>query len=436
MKIKKNINYKFYKTQNFEVHCFCQIILDNVPTNYFFVGGFNSNSIKGEGIIKLYILNLNKNFNEITFEYLQDIIINKNYIDFKGFQSAISCITQSLNGNILITCWDGNVYLFSPPNIDKYLKNSYNILVESQIQTKNEKIGKDIYIENNESFLDILNSKNNIENGLENFEKDLNELKNIDQFYVFKEIINNSFEDNKMTIQQILDNSIFTFYTNKKGEKPFLIFKDIFYGYNYNFTIKYSILKECIKTKDGKNKFNSLYGNFKAFLYILEKIENKIEIIYENNYKLILTLCFKTIKEKKNSSKDYIICNYLFHIPNKNYIRIYQTNNILVKGLDQEFYLLLDDINDESYKDIEYNNSNEIQDFISFSINKDFNSYYSISNKKNLSEIFSSNSIEKINSIRALTSSSKLSNNIYDIYEILLRFNEILKKKIFRRKNT
>ena len=28
-----------------------------------------------------------------------------------------------------------------------------------------------------------------------------------------------------------------------------------------------------------------------------------------------------------------------------------------------------------------------------------------------------------------MTSSSKLSNNIYDIYEILLRFNEILKKK-------
>ena len=34
----------------------------------------------------------------------------------------ITCITQSnISGNILITCWDGNIYLFKPPNIDFFL---------------------------------------------------------------------------------------------------------------------------------------------------------------------------------------------------------------------------------------------------------------------------------------------------------------------------
>ena len=70
-------------------------------------------------------------------EFVEDIIINKttvkkyknteqnlNYEDynFDGFNGNISCITQSKRtGKLLITSWDGNVYLFSAPNISYYL---------------------------------------------------------------------------------------------------------------------------------------------------------------------------------------------------------------------------------------------------------------------------------------------------------------------------
>ena len=58
---------------------------------------------------------------KLSIEFIQDIkLFNK---DFKGFNGPISCIIQSKeDGNLLITCWDGNVYLVEKPNIRFYLK--------------------------------------------------------------------------------------------------------------------------------------------------------------------------------------------------------------------------------------------------------------------------------------------------------------------------
>ena len=45
--------------------------------------------------------------------------------NFRGFEMEVSSITQSrTSGNILITCLDGNVYLFRPPNLGLFLKNN------------------------------------------------------------------------------------------------------------------------------------------------------------------------------------------------------------------------------------------------------------------------------------------------------------------------
>lgn len=131
--ICENIKYKFYPTKNFEVYCFCPIskynkrnILDNKinkeDTDYFFVGGFNHNLRKG--IIKLYKLIYDKEVTKVKIEYIQDIIVtnNKN-VPFKRFNGPISCITQStIDGKILITCWDGNIYFFEIPDISYYLR--------------------------------------------------------------------------------------------------------------------------------------------------------------------------------------------------------------------------------------------------------------------------------------------------------------------------
>ena len=142
--------------------------VETIKTNYFLVGGFDGETRRG--LIKLY----RANFEKTDIEYIQDIEIenvikNSEYKDkkddeenktseeksenssgkkvdlrddkqaeklneykkrifrerntFKGFAGPISSIIQSsLTGNILVTCYDGYVYLLTPPNLDYYLR--------------------------------------------------------------------------------------------------------------------------------------------------------------------------------------------------------------------------------------------------------------------------------------------------------------------------
>ena len=130
----KNINYYFYNTGNFEVYCFCPILLYKKEANksmcqdiyYFLVGGFESN--KKRGSIKLYKINYDKESLKDQIEYIQDIIYDHKYIHmFKGPISSI--IQSSKDGSILITCWDGNVYLL---DIDM----EYYIKYDAQVKNK------------------------------------------------------------------------------------------------------------------------------------------------------------------------------------------------------------------------------------------------------------------------------------------------------------
>ena len=177
----KDNEYKreFYNSEDFEIFCFCPLytIIENnskgnnhkkmktptYSTNYFLVGGFEVD--KKRGAIKLFKLNIedkddNKDYklddkkDKLIIEFVQDIEFENKTIkrfknrdnskksdyefyDFTGFERNISCITQSQEtGKLLITCWDGNVYLCSAPNIsyylnqdleeDKYKKNKYS----------------------------------------------------------------------------------------------------------------------------------------------------------------------------------------------------------------------------------------------------------------------------------------------------------------------
>ena len=76
-------------------------------------------------MIKLYKVEYNEKGNDkINIEYLQDIIIETND-EFKGFDNNIICINQNQsNGKILISSSDGNLYLFSEPNLDYYLEEN------------------------------------------------------------------------------------------------------------------------------------------------------------------------------------------------------------------------------------------------------------------------------------------------------------------------
>ena len=120
---KEDIKCQFYKTNNFEPYCFCQLSIyekksdllsdnyDIAITNYFIVGGYEP--CKFKGIIKLYkLIYINENEN-IKIKYIEDLIFE----DINEIRGPISCIIQSKqNGNIIVSSWDGNIYSFSKPN--------------------------------------------------------------------------------------------------------------------------------------------------------------------------------------------------------------------------------------------------------------------------------------------------------------------------------
>ena len=138
----------FTETKEFEVYCLCPIKKvifkissindkgDNYKdTEYFFVGGFDKKT--REGKIKLYKLEEDEKNNVKGILYLQDIEIDKkeeepkqksteensNIInqDFIGFKGAISSMIQSTTTkNILVSCYDGKIYLLSKPNLRGY----------------------------------------------------------------------------------------------------------------------------------------------------------------------------------------------------------------------------------------------------------------------------------------------------------------------------
>jgi hypothetical protein len=114
-----------YETYNFEVYCFCPIFLDvkdknkKIQTDYFLVGGFDIN--RREGRLKLFRAIYDEKNVFSNIEYLQDIEI--------GFEGAVSSIIQSQNyGNILVTCYDGNIYLLNKINLGFYLMFDYGLL--------------------------------------------------------------------------------------------------------------------------------------------------------------------------------------------------------------------------------------------------------------------------------------------------------------------
>ncbi len=122
------VSEDFYDTHYFDVYCFCiySIIINNnitiqkdikiKKTRYILVGGFET--LIGKGLIKLYKIKYNNN--KLVIKYIRDIAFSEdnNSKRIRGFKSPITDIKQStINGNILITCLDGNSYLLSQLNI-------------------------------------------------------------------------------------------------------------------------------------------------------------------------------------------------------------------------------------------------------------------------------------------------------------------------------
>ena len=136
----------FYNTGDFEVYCFCPLLsfnknkiievneeIDKKSTEYFLVGGLDLK--KGKGLIKLYKVNYGKEYFQNKIDFIEDIVIlhnNNKYL----IHGAISCIIQSsINGDIIASSWDGNVYLFEI-NLEYYLNYNKNQLYKGLINDR------------------------------------------------------------------------------------------------------------------------------------------------------------------------------------------------------------------------------------------------------------------------------------------------------------
>ena len=127
----KDWNSQFYESKNFEVYCFCPILIfpqnsifqkniQKIETAYFMVGGFDRH--KKRGIIKLYKIKSKEKCDDYTIEFIQDLIVEKKG-RFKGFRGPIIRIVQSnFNGKILVICLDGNAFLFAQPELELLIK--------------------------------------------------------------------------------------------------------------------------------------------------------------------------------------------------------------------------------------------------------------------------------------------------------------------------
>jgi hypothetical protein len=125
----KDINSSFFETDEFEVSCFCPITKKEndkiLATNYFLVGGFDTE--KREGMIKLYrLINTSDKSDKFSchLEFLQDIVIEITN-DFDGFKRTVNCmLLTKYKRDLIVGCWDGNVYCFSEPNISYYIEEN------------------------------------------------------------------------------------------------------------------------------------------------------------------------------------------------------------------------------------------------------------------------------------------------------------------------
>jgi hypothetical protein len=165
------------------------------------------------------------------------------------------------------------------------------------------------------------------------------------------DIIKNIFGKEKP--YQILENSTFHFHTNRKGKNPLIICDEIYIG---NEKTNYSLDEIEKFSLDDKKKYSNtdvenLEENYKKFIGFLDKIKNKIEKEFSFRYKFKFTLQFKTNFIENHKFK--IDCIYTAYIPNEDFLE-YKDENIIEKGASNGITLLLSEITNDAYNDLEY----------------------------------------------------------------------------------
>lgn len=188
----------------------------------------------------------------------------------------------------------------------------------------------------NESYMDILIKYFNDEKNKEILLK------------IFRKEIYEFFKDNKATNNICLfpNYSYINMHVNERGNEPYIIYDEICYGI-CNTKITFDKIKE---NKD-------LYPDYGRFYNFLKVIEKNIKEYFLYNYNLRIKLEFIKAHPSHTSNINYIKCIYTFYEPINNKPIRFKDEDILSNGINtqsQGFYYLLNEINNENYKNKEY----------------------------------------------------------------------------------
>ena len=173
----------------------------------------------------------------------------------------------------------------------------------------------------------------------------------------------NNYELNKNNnsdfLLKILNKSSFIIKNDKNGKMTINIF---------NEKIKEKV-KNITNRESDKNNINILINNFKKLLEFLHNVREIIENEYKNKCNLIIKL--NLIQEEENNNNPNSIynikCKYIFYPINEERLVSFQDYNILEYGLDglnQGLFYLINEINDDNYKEIDFNESLDIWELI------------------------------------------------------------------------
>ena len=150
----------------------------------------------------------------------------------------------------------------------------------------------------------------------------------------------------------IINKSTFEFHINEKGKEPYIIYEKIKYGF-FNFEIEYDKMKLIKEDENFKDK--TFIKNYNKFFDFLKLVEDELKKEFKYNYKLRISLDFNMEKKENDDNVYNVTCIYTFSDPIKNEKSQFKEDNIFINGTKSEgFKNLLSAINNESYKEVEY----------------------------------------------------------------------------------
>ena len=179
-------------------------------------------------------------------------------------------------------------------------------------------------------------------------------------------------ENLELAQKMILNNSYILIHLDKRGHYPLFEIDDIYYGKSFTkinidkFKISLAYFRE--------NNENILISNYLKFRDFFKEFEQRLSNDFKYNYNLRIKLKFEYENEINNNIYS-IICFYTFYDPITNESKEYRDENILINHINSisgGYLYMISDINDETFKDIEY---------------QDFNTRNKKTNKQNKKEV-------------------------------------------------